>query len=70
MYYNFHEYIILNETSNNYSNGTYNITDTSNSFNIIDNQYFTKKINNASNITNNIIRHNRNNYEHNVIKKG
>ena len=37
--------------------------------NTTDNQYFTKKINYTSNITNNITRHNHNNYEHNVIKK-
>ena len=36
---------------------------------IADKQYFTKKINNTSNIANNITRHNHNNYEHNVIKK-
>ena len=30
----------------------------------------TKKKFNTSNITNNITRHNRNNYEHNVINKG
>ena len=38
-------------------------------FNITDNQYLTKKINNTSNITSLITRHNHNNYEHNVIKK-
>ena len=38
-------------------------------FYITDNQYFTKKINNTSNITNNITRHNHNNYENNLIKK-
>ena len=40
-----------------------------NLLNTTDNQYFTKKIHNTSNITNNITRHNHNNYEHNVIKK-
>ena len=34
-----------------------------------DNQYFTKRINNTSNITNDIRRHDHSNYEHNVIKK-
>ena len=42
---------------------------TNNTFNTTDNQYLTKKIHNTSNITNNITRHNHNNYEHNVIKK-
>ena len=38
-------------------------------YNITDNLYFTKKINNTSDITNNITRHINNIYEHNVIKK-
>ena len=36
-------------------------------YNVTDNNYYTKKINNTSKITNNITRHNHN-YEHNVIK--
>ena len=68
-YYNFNDYITLNNTSNIYSKDTYNVTKTNNLFNITtDNQYLTKKINNTSNITNNITRHNHNNYENNVIK--
>ena len=34
-----------------------------------DSNYFTKEIEHTSNITNNITRHNHNNYEHNVITK-
>ena len=37
-------------------------------YNITDNQYFTKKLNNTSNTTNNITRHNHNNYDNNVLK--
>ena len=62
-YYNFNGDITLNKTSNKYPNGTYNIIKTNNTFNTTDNQYFTKKINNTSNITNNTTRHNHNNYE-------
>ena len=42
---------------------------TNNLLNTTDNQCFEKKIEHKNNITNNITRHNRNNYEHNVIKK-
>ena len=38
-------------------------------YNVTDNNYYTKKNFNTSNITNNITRHNHNNYEHNVIEK-
>ena len=67
-YYNFNDDIALNKTSDNYSDDTYNISKTNHTFNTTDNQYFTKKINNTSTISNNITRHNYNNYEHNVIK--
>ena len=59
----------MNKTSNSYYNDTYNITKNNSLYNVTDNQYFTKKNFNTSNITNNIKRHNHNNYEHNVIKK-
>ena len=65
---NFDDDITLNETRNNYPNDTYNIIKTNNTFNATDNQLFYKEIHNTSNITNNITRHNHNNYEHNVIK--
>ena len=35
---------------------------------ILHNNYYTKKIEHTSNITNNFTKHNHNNYEHNVIK--
>ena len=34
-----------------------------------DDNYYTKKIEHTTNITNNITRHNHNNCEHNIIKK-
>ena len=36
-YYNFNDDITLNKTSNNYSNDTYNIIKTNNTFNTTDN---------------------------------
>ena len=68
-YYNFNGDITLNKTSNNYSDDTYSIIKTNNTFNSADSQYFTKKINNTSITTNSITRHTNNNYEHIVIKK-
>ena len=61
--------MLLNGTSNNYSNDTYSITKTNKLFNITDNNYFIQEINTTSKITNNITRHNHNNYEHSVINK-
>ena len=66
-YYNFNDDITLNKTSNNYSNGTYNITKKNNLSNATDNQFFTKKIHNTSSITNNIAKHINSNYENNII---
>ena len=51
------------------TNATYNISKTNNLLNKTCNKYYTKKNINTCNITNNITRHNHNNYEHNVIKK-
>jgi hypothetical protein len=68
-YYNFTNDVVINKHSTINSNDTYNITKNNSSYNVTDNQYFTKKNFNTSNITNNITRHNHNNYEHNVIKK-
>ena len=50
------------------TNDTYNITKNNSLYNVTDNSYYTNKNFNTSNITNNITRHNHNNYEHNVIK--
>ena len=51
------------------TNDNRNVTKHNKLFNITDSHYYTKKINNTSNIANNITKHNHNNYEHNVIKK-
>ena len=61
--------MVINKHNTINTNGTYNISKTNNLLNITDNQYFTKKIEHTNYITNNITRHNHNNYEHNVIKK-
>ena len=68
-YYNFTNDAAINKHKTINANGTYNIRKTNNLWNTTDNQYFTKKISSTSNITNNITRHNHNNYEHNGIKK-
>ena len=68
-YYNFTNDVLINKHNTINTDDTYNITKNNNLFNITDNNYYTKKIFNTSNITNNIKRHNHNNYEQNVIKK-
>ena len=50
-------------------NATYNVTEINKLVNFNDNNYFTKKIEYKSNITNDITRQSHNNYEHNVIQK-
>ena len=61
-------FINIHNTIN--TNGTYNITNNNISlYNVTDNSYYTKKMFNTSNITNNITIHNHSNYEHNVIKQ-
>ena len=45
------------------TNDTYNIIKNNNLYHVTDNTYYTKQIFNTSNITNNIARHNHNNYE-------
>ena len=61
--------MFINKHNTINTDDTYNITKNNNLFNITDNNYYTKKHFNTSNIANNITRHNHNNYEHNVIKK-
>jgi hypothetical protein len=68
-YYNFNDNNILNKTNTVYSNDTVNITKNTNLFNITDNNYNIKKINNTSNITHNITKYINNNYENNIVKK-
>ena len=50
------------------TNGTYNIAKNNSLYHVTGNNYYTKKNFNTSNITNNVTRHNHNNYGHNVIK--
>ena len=68
-YYNPNNDVFINRHSTINTNDTYNTTQINSLFNITDNNYYTKKKFNTSNITNNVTRHNHNNYEHNVIKK-
>ena len=67
-YYNFTNDVLINKHNTINTDDTYNITKNNNLSNIIDNNYYTKNMFNTSNITNNIKRHNHNNYEQNVIK--
>ena len=68
-YYNFTNDVLINKHNTINTDDTYNIIKNNNIFNLTDNNYYTKKNFNTSNISNNITRHNHNNYEHNVIKK-
>ena len=68
-YYNFTNDVFINKHNTINTDDTYNITENNNLFNITDNNYYTQKNFNTSNITNNITRHNHNNYEHNLIKR-
>ena len=67
--YDFTNGVFINKHNTINANDTYNISKTNNLLNISDNNCYTKKNFNTSNITNNITRHSHNNYEHNVIKK-
>ena len=60
--------VFLNKHSTINTNGTYNITKNNSLYNVTVHNYYTKKNFNTSNITNDIARHNHNNFEHNVIK--
>ena len=68
-YYNYNNDVFINKHNTINTNDTYNITRNNSLYDVIDNNYYTKKNFNTSNITNNITRHNHNNYEHNVNKK-
>ena len=68
-YYNSNNGVFINKHNTINAYDTYNITINNSLFNITDNNYYTEKNFNTSNITNNITRHNHNNYEHNAIKK-
>ena len=66
--YNFTNDVAVNKHNTINTNDTYNISKTNILLNITGNNYYTEKNFNTSNITNDITRHNHNNYEHNVIK--
>jgi len=68
-YYNINDNIVIHKNNTINTNDNRNVTKHNKLFNITDSHYYTKKINNTSNIANNITKHNHNNYEHNVIKK-
>ena len=59
--------VVINKHNTINTNDTHNISKADNTFNTTENQYFTKKMNSTSNLTNNTTGHNHNNYEHNVI---
>ena len=61
--------MFINKHNTINTNDTYNITKNKSLYNVTGNNYYTKKTFTTSNITNNITRHNHNNYEHNVIKQ-
>ena len=69
-YYNYNSDAFVNKHSTINTNYTYHIAKNSSLYNVIDNNYYTKKNLNTSTITNTITRHSHNNYEHNVIKTG
>ena len=66
--YNSNNGVFIHKHNTINTNGTYNITKNNSLYDVTANNYYTKKNVNTSNTTNNITRHNHNNYEHNVIK--
>ena len=69
IYYDSQHGVFINKHNTINTTDTYNVTKNNSLYNVTDNQYFTKTNFNTSNITNNITRHNHNNYEHTVIKQ-
>ena len=67
-YYNSNNDVFIHKHNTINTNDTYNVAKNSSLYNVTDNNYYTKNNFATSNITNNITRHNHNNYEHNVIK--
>ena len=59
---------MVHENNTIYTNGNRNVTKHNKFFNVTYDNYYTKGIEHISKITNNITKHNHNNYEHNVIK--
>ena len=69
MYYNFVDGVVINKHNTIYTNDNINVININKLVIFCDNNDSTKKIEHTNNITNNITRHNRNNFEHNAIKK-
>ena len=67
-YCNFIDDVVINKHDTIHINGNTNVSKINKLVNFHDNNYFTKKIEYTNNVTNNITRHNHNNYEHNVMK--
>ena len=68
-YYTINGNIVIHKQNTINTNDNRNVTKHNKPFNVTVNNYYTKKINNTSNINNASTKHNHNNYEHNVIKK-
>ena len=61
--------VVINKHNTLHTNDNINVAKINKLVIFNDNNYFTKKTEHTNNITNNITRHNHNNYEHKVIKK-
>ena len=59
---------MIHKTNAIYTNDNRNVTQHSELVNITSINYYTKKIERTNDTTNNITKHNHNNYEHNAIK--
>ena len=67
-YYNINDNVVIHKNNTIYTNDNRNVTKHNKLFNVTDNNYYAKEIEHTNNITNNITKHNHNNYEHNVMK--
>ena len=68
-YYDFIDDVVINTHNTIYTNGNITVTKINKHVNFNGNNYFTKIMEHTDITTNNITRHNHNNYEHNVTKK-
>ena len=59
---------MIHKNNTVYTNDNRNVTKHNKLLNITDNNYYTKKREHTNSITNNITKHNHNNYERNIIK--
>ena len=67
--YSFTNGVVINRHNIINTGDNYSLTKIHKLVNFSDNSYFTQEIEHKTNITNNITRHNHNNYEHNAIKR-